>query len=82
MAEPPGSLPGSPKIKTEPQETSSVAPTSNTAEKPEIVEISDDEELIQATRPLGSPFLEQPQQEEPKTTEAINLGASLLVSKP
>jgi hypothetical protein len=81
MAEPPGgSLPGSPKIKKEPQETPSVAPIFNTAEKPEIVEISDDEVETPA-RALGSPFIEQ-SQEEPKTTEAINLGASLLSSKP
>jgi hypothetical protein len=82
MAEPPGSLPpGSPKIKKEPQDTPSVAPAFNAGEEPETIDISDDEEEVVA-QPLGSPFHEQPQQEEPKTTEAINLGPSLLLSKP
>jgi SNF2 family DNA or RNA helicase len=82
MAEPPGSLPpGSPTIKKEPQDTPSVAPAFSTGDKPETIDISDDEEEVVA-QPLGSPFHEQPQQEEPKTTEAINLGPSLLLSKP
>lgn len=65
--------PGSPPIKAEPQDTTNDALPSNTNE---IILISDDESEVVAPAALGSPF------HEPHGSEAINLGPSMLSTKP
>lgn len=78
MADPP---PGSPQIKQETQETTGVTSSTKAAEFVSL--ISDDEDAAPAsTRSLGSPFLEPAQREDPTPTAAIDLGTSLLSSKP
>lgn len=77
MADPPGS----PKIKEESQEPINGASTSKTVEFVSL--LSDDEDAAPATtRSLGSPFLEPAQREDPTPTAAIDLGTSMLSSKP
>lgn len=70
--------PGSPPTNAEPHDHPDGAPPFNTREI--INELSDDEEIITAPakpRTLGSPF-----QEQPHGSDAVNLGPSMLSTKP
>lgn len=70
--------PGSPPIKAEPHDNPEGAPPFNTGEIVDL--ISDDEEETTApanVRALGSPF-----QEQPHGSDAVDLGPSMLSTKP
>lgn len=70
--------PGSPPIKAEPHDNPEGAPPFNTGEIIDL--ISDDEDITTApanVRTLGSPF-----QEQPHESDAVNLGPSMLSTKP
>lgn len=70
--------PGSPTIKAEPQDNPDGAPPFNTGEIINLISDDEDEATAPANvRTLGSPF-----QEQPHESDAVNLGRSLLFTKP
>jgi hypothetical protein len=76
------SPPGSPAIKAEPQDSTDAVLPFNTGE---IIEISDDEDEVVApanTRHLGSPFHGESHESNSHAAEAINLGPSIMSTKP
>lgn len=73
MADPPGT----PPIKAEPQDDSKVAIPFGENEIISLISDDEDEQLAAFTRTLGSPFREQSH-----PTDSLNLGTSLLSSKP
>jgi hypothetical protein len=69
---------GSPAIKAEPYDTFDDAPPFNTGEIINLISDDEDEDPAPANvRSLGSPFHEQPHE-----SDAVNLGPSMLSSKP
>jgi len=71
--------PGSPAIKAEPHDNPDGAPPINTGE---IINLVSDDDEDDTTAPANARTLGSPFQEQPHESDAVNLGRSLLFTKP
>jgi len=77
--------PGSPKIKTEPHDELDVAPPAPQAppfKTGEIIDLVSDDDDPETAASINVPSLGSPFHEEPQNSDAINLGPSMLSTKP